>query len=75
MSSVYRCFLASAQAGLCGAKGADDFVNLEGSFILVAFTNHALQNEWNLPRLNVLKSTLNFDQLFILICMKEMEPA
>lgn len=63
MSSVYRCVMASAQAGLCGAKGADDFVNLDGSFILVAFTKHALQNEWNLPRLNELKNTLNLDQL------------
>lgn len=63
MSSVYRCFVASAQAGLCRAKGADDFVNLDGSFILVAFTKHALQSEWNLPRLNMLMSTLDFGQL------------
>lgn len=30
---------------VCRAKDVDEFVNLDGSFILVAFTKHALLSE------------------------------
>lgn len=55
-----------ASAGVCKTKGAIEFVHLDGSFVLVAFTKHALQNEWKLPRLNKYTSLWSLVNYFIM---------